>query len=215
MFPPWACAIWQSLAHGAVPDTNAFASPARSAQDACKAYAYAADGLFCDDCYPSPYPWPDPLWVRPLLVGGIWRRIADFVGAHSFGFHLIPNAVVSGSIKTITRGSVTCGNRPLLSWRFVRPPFRPVLTTIFSVAALVRLAVRLLQMRLAAMLLRAHLSVRAQAWFVTIWAFVSKPGLPPQHCPAMLQFSETTRAKRPGGFFISTWRVAPRKDRNV
>ena len=215
MFPPCVCAIWQSLAHGAMPVTNGFASAARFAQDRPKALACLADGLFCDDCYPSPYPWPGPLWVRPSFVNDLWRRIADAAVWQSFGFHPAPNAVESSAITTITRGSVTCGNRPLSSWRFVRPPFQPVLTTTFSAAASARLAARLWPMRLAAMLSPGHLSVQAQAWCATIWAFVSRPYPVGQRRPAAYRHSETTRANRPGGFFMSAWRIAPRKDSNV
>ena len=215
MNPPWPSAIWQSLAHGTMPIANAFASSARSAQDANKTSACSADGLFCDDCYPFPYPWPGPLRVRSFCMAGPWRRIADGALLRSFGFHLTPNAVESGPIKTITRGSVTCVNRPLSSWRFVRPPFQPVLRTIFNAAALVRLAVRSLPTRLAEMLLPARLSVPAQAWFVTIWASASKPVGAGQQCPDKLLLMKTTRAERPGGFFTSAWRMAPRKDGDV
>ena len=175
MFPPRQPAVWQSLAHGDRGCANAFASPGRIAQDARKALACAADGLFCDDCYPSPYPWPGPVWVRLLFAVAGWRRIAEGVLPRSFGFHLAPNAVESGSIKTINRGSVTCENRPFLSWRFARPRFQLVLRTTFNVAVSVRLVAQLLLMRLAVMLLPAHLSVRAQVWFATIWASAAKP----------------------------------------
>ena len=215
MFPPWVCAIWQSLAHGAMTVTNGFASRARFAQDTRKTLACSADGPFCDDCYPSPYPWPGPLWVRPSFVGDRWCRIAEGAVWQSFGFHPAPNAVESGAITTITRGSVTCGNRPLSSWRFVRPPFQLVSTTICNVAALAHLAVLSWLMRLAAMLSPGHLSVQARAWCATIWAFVSKPYPVGQHRPAAYRHSETTRANRPGGFFMSAWRIAPRKDSNV
>ena len=215
MFPPWVRAIWQSLAHRALPYTNAFASPACCAQDTNKTLACSVDGLFCDDCYPSPYPWPGPLGVRSLFLALPWRRIADGTPTRSFGFSLTPNMVELAAIKTITSGSVICGNRPLSSWHFVRLPFRPVLRMILSAAALVRSAVRLLPMRLAAMLSRARLLVQAQAWFVTIWAFADNPDLVGQQCPASLLQSETTRVKRPGGFFMSAWRITPRKDRNV
>ena len=201
MFPPWACAIWQSLAHGAMRYTNAFASPTRIAQDATKALAYA-DGLFCDDCYPSPYPWPGPVWVRPFFAVGRWRRIADVVLPFSFGFHLAPNTVVSASIKTINRGSVTCGNRPFLSWRFARLLFQLVLTMIFNAVASARLVVRLLPMRLVLIPLPGLLSAALVAWFVTIWASAGK-----QPC---ISFSglrsenynnfKAIRANRPDGF---------------
>ena len=106
MFPPWAFAIWQSLAHAAVAMENGFARLGPFAQDSAKALACFADGLFCDDCYPSPYPWPGPLWVRPSLLCGVWRRIADLVVPRSFGFQLPQNAVEFASIKTIIRCSV-------------------------------------------------------------------------------------------------------------
>ena len=215
MFPPWAHAIWQSLAHAAMPVTNGFASAARFAQDRPKALACLADGLFCDDCYPSPYPWPGPLWVRPSFVNDLWRRIADAAVWQSFGFHPAPNAVESGAITTITRGSVTCGNRPLSSWRFVRPPFQPVLTTIFNAAALAHLAVLSWPMRLAAMLSPVPLSVQVRAWCATIWAFVSKPYSVGQHCPAAVYHSKSHAGQSPGWFFSVRLADSPRKDRNV
>lgn len=201
MFPPWATAIRQSLAHGGRPYTNAFASPRRFAQDNPKALACAADGLFCDDCYPSPYPWPGPLWVRPSFMGRLRRRIAYLVAQHSFGFHLAPNAVESASIKTIIRGSVTCVNRPLFLWRFASRPFRLVLIMICSAAAWVRWAVQLLPAPSAATWPPVRLLAQALALFATILTSANKPTtsrLPP--IAAVKRF-KTIRANRPGGFF--------------
>ena len=208
MYPPCCPLIWQGFAHGANTFINAFASPVRFAQDVAKALAWFAGGLFCDNCYPSPYPWPGPTWVGLSFPGWLWRRIAFGPGAQSLGFHPAPNAVESPPIKTITRGSVTCGNRPLSSWRFVRPPFQPVLTTIFSVAALAHLAGLSWPMRLAATSSPGRLLAQVQAWFVTIWASASKPNLAGQHCPPKPVISQTTRANGPGGFFLPAWRMA-------
>lgn len=215
MFPPRCAAIWQSSAHASVPGANAFATLRRFGQHACKALAHRADGLFCDDCYPSPYPWPGPVWVRPSFSPDKKRRIADAVGPYTFGFHLAPNAVESGPIKTITRGSVTCGNRPLLSWRFAQPPFQRAWTTICSAALLARLVAQWLLMRSAATLLPVRLSAVPVAWFATIWAFANKPKYAGHVRPAALKDVKTTRAQRPGGFFMPAWWMAPRKDSNV
>jgi hypothetical protein len=201
MFPPWAPIIRQRLAHGAVTTANAFASPPPFAQDGHKALAYAADGLFCDDCYPSPYPWPGPVRVRPFFVWGKWRRVADIVPLCSFGFYLAPNAVESGSIKTITRGSVTCVNRPFLSWRFVRPHFRRALTTIFNAAASVPLAAQLLLTRLVPIRSPGQLLAASAAWFATILTFADRPNFVGQACPTPFERTKTTRAKSPVWFF--------------
>lgn len=216
MFPLWACTIWQSLAHGTAPHINAFASRVQTAQDASKAVATLADGLFCDDCYLSPYPWPGPLWVRPSFRVGPWRRIADLVPACSFGFHLTPNTVGLCVIKTITRGSVTCVSKPLSSWRFVRPPFQPVLITILNAAALVQSAAQLSPMRLALTQLPARLLAVSVALYATIWAFAAKiVRLPELGCTSNT-FSKAIRAIGSGGFsfFVAT-AFLPRKDSNV
>ena len=149
MFPLWESTFWQSLAHGGVRAGFGFARPAEFAQDDHKAMANAADGLICDDCYPSPYPWPDPVWVRPFLSGSAgWRRIAYLAQSQSLGFQLPQNKVESAAIKTITRGSVTCGNRPLSSWRFVQPPLRAVCRPPNSAALPARSAAHFWLMRL-------------------------------------------------------------------
>ena len=139
MFPPRQTAIRQRLAHATRPAGFAFARPSGFAQDGSKTVVFMAGGLFCDDCYPSPYPRPGPLWVRLSFVRGMcgrktWRRIADLVQRHSLGFQLLPKTVDYALIKTITRGSVTCGNRPLLSWQFVQPPLRDACKPPNSVA---------------------------------------------------------------------------------
>ena len=175
MCPPMHPVIWQSLAHAWGPVANAFARLARFAQGRVVAEALRADGPFYDDCYPSPYPWPGPVWVRPSFAGWRWQAIAYGAGKASFGFHLAPNTVESAAIITITRGSVTCGNRPLSSWRFVRPPFRPVWRTIFNAAALVHLAAQLRPICWARTHLPAQLSAASAAWFATTLTSVVKP----------------------------------------
>ena len=202
MFPPLHPVIRQSLAHAPGPTANAFARIARFAQDAPMVVAYRADGLLCDDGYPSPspYPWPGPAWVRPSFAGWRWRGIAYGAGMASFGFHLPPNTVESAAIITIARGSVTCENRPLSSWRFVRPPFRPVWRTIFNAAALVRLAARLWPTCWARTLSPARLSAVLVAWCATTLTSVVKPRLTGLNCAPVARFSKTTRANSPGGF---------------
>ena len=204
MFPPWSREIWQRLAQALARRTNAFATSTGIAQDGGKALASDARGLFCDDCYPSPYPWPGPLWVRSSLFRGraAKRRIADLVGRHSFGFHLAPNAVESRSIKTIIRGSVTCGNRPYLSWRFARPPFQRAWTTTSNAAEQGPLAALCLARRLALIRLLARLSAALVAWCATTWAFANKPHFAGLRHGTANQSIKTTRASSPGGFLL-------------
>ena len=203
MFPPWAPPIWQSLAHAALVDGIGFARLVEFAQDEHNTLAFRVDGLFCDDCYPSPYPWPGPLWVRPSLLSKIRRRIADLVGARSFDFQLTQNAVESALIKTINRGSVTCENRPLSSWHFVRPLFQPVLRTTLNVAASAHLAARLLARRLALIRLPAQLLAALAAWFATTWAFADNltSGMPGETVRGRYQDFRTIMANSRGGFF--------------
>ena len=205
MFPPCAPPIRQRLAHASVAVANGFARLVAFAQDGAKALACFADGLFCDDCYPSPYPWPGPLWIRPFFHGRGWRRIADLVAARSFGFQLPQNAVKSASIKTITRGSVICKNGPLSSWRFVRPPFQPVLRMILSVAASARLAVPSSARQLVRIRLPVRLSAASAAWCATIWASADNTGSAGLHRAACDKISKTARAIRPGGFLLLRW----------
>jgi hypothetical protein len=189
--------FWQSFAHRAAACANAFANVPSCGQDGGKASAHAASSLFCDDCYPSPYPWPGPLWVRSSFWRCIWRGIAYLVAASSFGFHLAQNKVSLRTIKTINRGSVTCGNRPLFLWRFARPPFRLVWTTILNVAALERLAALLWQMRLAQTRSPARLLVALAAQCATTLVFVGK-----QHLVKRFPRLKTTWAMGLGGFFM-------------
>ena len=217
MFPPWANAIWQSLAHVTGSHSNGFAMKCDFGQIDCKALAVHADGLIYDDCYPSPYPWPGPLWVRSSFARQTKRRIADLKTANTFGFHIVANAVESQLIKTITRGSVTCGNRLLSSWRFVRPPFQRALTTILNAAALVPLAAQSLPMRLAAMPLLVQSSVRVLAYCATIltWQAANKQSLAVLHRDAASNNFKTTRADGPGGFFVPALRMAFSKNAHV
>ncbi len=204
MFPPWRIPVWQVLAHVGQPFANAFASPARIAQDGSKTWAFGALSLFYDDCYPSPYPWPDPLRVRPFFGLSGQRGIDDLAISRVFGFHLLQNAVESWTIKIITRGSVTCVNRPLSSWRFVRPHFQLVLTTILNVARSVRLAALLLPMRSAATPLPARLSAVPVAWSATIWASASNSAvsLPRSARTGNQPALKTTLADGRGGFLF-------------
>ena len=202
MFPPWVSAIWQSLAHSPARPGFGFARLVPFAQDIVKTLVCFSDGLFCDDCYPSPYPWPGPLWVRPSLPGRVWHRFADLVVPRSFGFQLPQNAVESASIKTIIRGSVTCGNRPLSSWRFVRPPFQPVLRMTLNAAASARLAVPSSAKRSGSIRLPVRLSAVLAVWCATTWAFANNTGQAGHQSLAATKSFKTTRANRPGGFFV-------------
>ena len=203
MCPPMHPVIWQSLAHAPGPTANAFARIARFVQDTLMAVAYRADGLLCDDYYPSPYPWPGPVWVRPSFAGWRWRGIAYGAGMASFGFHLPPNTVESAAIITIARGSVTCENRPLSSWRFARPPFQPVLRTTLNAAASAHLAARLLARRLALIRLPAQSLAALAAWFATTWAFADNltAGIPGATARGRYQDFKTIMANGRGGFF--------------
>ena len=201
MFPPWQSAIWRSLAHAGQPAGFVFASSRSFAQGEAKALAQGASGPFCDDCYPSPYPWPGPTWVRPFLAGKFGRRSADLVSAATLRFHLLLNTVASAPIKTIIRGSVTCASKPLSSWHYVRPPLPGVLKTILNVAASVPLAVQSSARQLVLIQLPVRLSAVLAGWCATIWAFAGNPAARALQPFAAIGNLKTVRVSRPDGFF--------------